>query len=44
MLDAERDPSTVELDVLPSERVDLPQTYASWSDYAFSEFPEDDER
>jgi hypothetical protein len=44
MLDTEQNAAPAETDVSPSERVDLPQSYVNWRDYAFSEFPEDERK
>lgn len=40
MLDTNKDSASSEPAVAPNERVDLPQNYGSWRDYAFSEYPE----
>jgi hypothetical protein len=44
MLDTEPAATPTESDASPSERVDLPQSYVNWRDYAFSEFPEDERK
>jgi hypothetical protein len=40
MLDTQIIASATEADIPTSERVDLPQSYSNWRDYAFSEAPE----
>jgi hypothetical protein len=41
MQDAEHQPVTPEIDIsFRSDRVENPQQYSSWRDYAFSEEPE----
>lgn len=40
MLDTPKDVASSEPTTAPNERVDLPQSYGSWREYAFSEYPE----
>jgi hypothetical protein len=44
VLDTEIATNSSEPESSPSERVDLPQSYKNWRDYAFSEFPEDERK
>lgn len=38
---SDRDLATDQAPIPPADRVDLPQSYHNWRDYAFSEYPED---
>lgn len=42
MLDTEKDAAASEPMVAPNQRVDRPQNYSSWREYAFSEYPENE--